>query len=224
MSKIKDIPKVDRPRERMIKYGPDKLMDEELLALVLGSGIKGVNVKTLAKRILKKYKNTLETVTVKEFAKEKGLGEAKASQVVAVLELGKRVFAGKKAKLVLSPKDVWERCEDFRGSKREHFAVFFLDSRNQAIKKEIISIGTLNASLVHPREVFESAIKTNTASIILVHNHPSGDTGPSNEDIKLTKRIAEAGKLLGIEVLDHIIITTDGHLSMKEEGYFISNN
>lgn len=214
--KIKDLPEVDRPREKLLKYGPGRLSNSELLALVLRSGVKGVNAKTLAGRILKKHKSNLDSLTIDDLIKENGLGEAKAAQVLAVFELGRRLFAGKRSRLVLGPKDVWRRCEDIRASKKEHFAIFFLDARNQEIKREIISIGTLNASLVHPREVFEPAIKANAASIILAHNHPSGDTDPSDEDKKLTKRLAEAGKLLGIKVLDHVIVSSKSRLSMKE--------
>ena len=217
MVKIKDLPEGDRPREKMIKYGPDKLTDDELLALVLGSGTKGVNVKTLAGRILRKNKEKLNSLTFEDLKNEKGLGKAKATQVIAVLELGKRLFAGKKNDLILSPQKVWERCEDFRSSKKEHFAIFFLDARSQEIKREVISVGTLTASLVHPREVFESAIKANAVSIILVHNHPSGDVNPSEDDIELTERLKKAGKIMGIKVSDHVIISQNVYLSFKEE-------
>lgn len=208
MVKIKDLPEGDRPREKMVKYGPDKLSNEELLALVLGSGTKGVNVRTLSGRILRKNREKLNSLTFEDLKNEKGLGKVKATQVIAVLELGKRLFAGKKNNLILSPDNVWERCEDFRSSKKEHFAVFFLDARSQEIKREIISVGTLTASLVHPREVFESAIKANAVSIILAHNHPSGDSKPSEEDESLTRRIIEAGEIMGIKVSDHVIVTS----------------
>ena len=217
MVKIKDLPEGDRPREKMIKYGPDKLTNEELLALVLGSGTKGVNVRTLAGRILRKNREKLDSLTFEDLKNEKGLGKAKATQVIAVLELGKRLFAGKKNDLILSPQKVWERCEDFRSSKKEHFAIFFLDARSQEIKREVISVGTLTASLVHPREVFESAIKANAVSIILVHNHPSGDVDPSEDDIELTERLKKAGKIMGIKVSDHVIICSNDYFSFKKE-------
>ena len=209
--KIKDLPEGDRPREKMIKYGPDKLTDEELLALVLGSGTRGVNVRTLAGRILRKNKEKLDSLTFEDLKNEKGLGKAKATQVIAVLELGKRLFAGKKNNLILSPQKVWERCEDFRSSKKEHFAIFFLDARSQEIKREVISVGTLTASLVHPREVFESAIKVNAVSIILAHNHPSGDPEPSEDDIDITKKLIHAGRILDISITDHVIVTKDSY-------------
>lgn len=214
MVKIKDLPERDRPREKMIKYGPDKLTDEELLALVLGSGTRGVNVRTLAGRILRKNKEKLDSLTFEDLKNEKGLGKAKATQVIAVLELGKRLFAGKKNSLILSPQNVWERCEDFRSSKKEHFVVFFLDARSQEIKREIISVGTLTASLVHPREVFESAIKANAVSIILVHNHPSGDVNPSDDDIDISKKLIHAGRILSISIVNHIVVTKDSYASI----------
>ena len=219
MAKIKDLDKYDRPREKLYKYGVKKLHDSELLALVLGSGVKGVNVKTLAGKILRVYKNDLENVSVEDLKKIKGLGSAKASQIVAVLELGKRLFGDTAHYQLLSPKDVWNLCEDFRSSKKEHFAAFYLNTRNVVIKRDIISIGTLNASLVHPREVFEPAIRHNAASVILVHNHPSGDCTPSEEDRKATDRLVQAGKLLGIEVKDHVIISDTNYLSMKSRNH-----
>ncbi|PIS06562.1 MAG: hypothetical protein COT80_00005 [Candidatus Buchananbacteria bacterium CG10_big_fil_rev_8_21_14_0_10_33_19] len=214
MAKIKDIPKIDRPREKLAKYGPGKLEDEELLAIILGSGTKGLNVRALAKRILKKNRKKLDTLTLEDLKSEKGLGTAKAAQIIAVIELGKRFFDNKKSKLILSPEEVWSRCEDIRSSKKEHFVVFFLDTQNNEIKREIISIGTLNTSLVHPREVFEPAIKANAASIILAHNHPSGSTEPSEEDLEVTKRLKEAGTLLGVKILDHVIVAKSEYRSI----------
>jgi len=215
MTKIKDLDKYQRPREKLFRYGVGKLNNEELLALILGSGVKGVNVKVLAKRILKLNTEKKDELDLKDLQKIKGLGPAKSAQVLAVLELGKRLFLNKRSQLILSPEDVWQRCEDFRNSKKEYFVIFFLDTRNQEIKREIISIGTLNASLVHPREVFEPAIRHNVASIVLVHNHPTGDCSPSEDDIEVTNRLVEAGKLLGIKVRDHVVVSNDGWISLK---------
>lgn len=214
MAKIKDIPEIDRPREKLLRYGPDKLKNEELLAIVLGSGIKGMNVRTLARKILREQKEKLSSLTIEDLQNTKGLGPAKAAQVVAVLELGKRLFEGGGEEVVLSPEDVWKLCADIRGSKKEHFVVFYLNTRNAVIKREIVSVGILNASLVHPREVFELAIAHNAAGIILAHNHPSGDLSPSEEDQRITERLIDAGKLLGIKVYDHIVITNGGHRSI----------
>jgi DNA repair protein RadC len=136
-----------------------------------------------------------------------GLGKVKAVEIIACLELGRRLLKGKKSSILLSPKDVWARMEDIRGSKKEYFVVFYLDSRNQEIKREIVSVGTLNESLVHPREVFEGAIKNSAASIILAHNHPSGDLDPSQADVEITKKLIHAGKILDIKIVDHVIVS-----------------
>jgi len=216
--KIKDLPKVDRPREKLQKYGVEKLSDKELMAIILGAGIKGCNVVELSKKVLNLIsKIGIDNITIKNLLDIKGLGQTKASQIISSLELGRRLLKDKKSELIMSPKDVWEKMEDLRDSKKEHFVVFYLDTRNQIIKREIISIGTLNASLIHPREVFEPAIRNNTAQIIIAHNHPSGVTEPSEEDKMVTKRLVDAGKLLGIEVLDHIIVTNTAYSSHKSE-------
>ena len=208
MAKIKDIPKVDRPREKLEKYGPEKLSDAELLAILLRTGTKDLNVIKLSQKILQKFKEEgVSEAAVEELKKVHGLGAAKACEIVACFELGRRKLKGKKTSILLSPKDVWERMEDIHGSRREHFVVFYLDNRSQEIKREIISVGTLDKSLVHPREVFESAIKHNAASIILAHNHPSGDVEPSQDDIEITKKLIHAGKILDIRVVDHVVVT-----------------
>lgn len=208
MVKIKDLPKVDRPREKLEKYGVEKLSNSELLAILLRTGTKDVNVLKLSQKILQKFENQkFENVSIEALKSIHGLGTVKACEVLACFELGKRILQDKKSTIILSPKDVWERMEDVRNSKKEHFVVFYLDSRNQEIKREIISIGILNESLVHPREVFEGAIKNNAASIIVAHNHPSGDVTPSYDDIEITKRLAHAGKILDIKVVDHVIVS-----------------
>ncbi len=217
--KIKDLPKIERPREKLIQYGPERLSNSELLAIVLRSGKKGENVIDLANKILKKYKSeNLPNLTYEELKNFSGLGPAKACEIIACFELGKRLLKGKIAGLYLKPEDIWKELKDIRDHKKEHFVIFYLDSRNQEIKREIISVGSLNANLVHPREVFEPAVKNLAAQVILTHNHPSGDSDPSEEDIGLNKRLVEAGRILGIEVIDHIIITKSGYLSFKEKG------
>lgn len=204
---LKQLERQDRPREKLAKYGPDKLKDSELLALILGSGTKGIDVLELSRKILTRYRNKeIGSASIKDLTEIKGLGTAKASEIVACFELGRRFLNGKSASIILSPEDVWNRMADIRESKKEHFIVFYLDSRNQEIKREIVSMGTLNESLVHPREVFEQAIKNNAASVILAHNHPSGNVESSQDDIDMTKKLIKAGKLLGIEVTDHVIV------------------
>ena len=217
MATIKDLPRVDRPREKLEKYGPEKLTNSELLAILLGSGQKGINVVELSKRILSKFSGDgLSKADIKELKNTFGLGNAKACEIVACFELGRRLLQNKQSTLLLSPKDVWEELKDIRDNKKEHFVIFFLDTRNQEIKREIISIGSLNANLVHPREVFEPAVRYSAAQIIVAHNHPSGDPSPSQEDSDITKQLVDAGKLLGIEVKDHIIVSKTNLFSFKE--------
>lgn len=216
--KLKDFSKVDLPREKLEKYGSKKLSDSELLAILLGSGIEGKNVLTLSKEILTKVKKLgIANVDQKAFEKIRGLGKTKTLQILAVIEPGKRLNTEDKIE-ILSAKDIWNSCADIRESKKEHFVVFYLDTQNRLIERQIISIGTLNASLVHPREIFEPAVKNCAASVIFAHNHPSGEVEPSDEDEKITKRLVEAGKLLGIEVTDHVIISKTSYLSFQQKG------
>ena len=206
--KVKDRPKIERPREKMEKYGPGKLTDSELLAILLRTGTKELDVMKLSQKILSDFEGEkILDVTIGDLQKIHGLGLAKSCEIVACFELGKRKLGGKKTNILLTPKDVWEAMSDVRSSKKEHFVVFYLNARNQEIEREVISVGTVSASLVHPREVFEGAIKKNASSIILAHNHPSGDTEPSQEDIEVTKKLVHAGKILDIRVTDHVIVT-----------------
>jgi len=215
--KIKEMPKIERPREKLIRYGPGKLSNSELIAIILGSGRKGENAIILAKKLLKKFPNNqLSAVSINQLINTSGIGRTKACQMVACFELGKRLLKNKKSQLIMTPKDVWIELKDIRDNKKEHFVVFYLDSRNQLIKKEIVSIGTLNSNLAHPREVFEPAIKNLAGQIIISHNHPSGENQPSDEDAQLTKRLIEAGKILGIEIIDHVIVTSNGYFSFQE--------
>jgi len=217
--KIKDLAKIDRPREKLEKYGTDKLTNPELLAVLLGSGIKGLNVYELAKRIVKLIEKIgANKITLENLLEERGLGKAKALQVIAALEFGKRL-SGEQKPEILTPEDVWKLCADIRNSKKEHFVAFYLDTQSKLIERQIISIGTLNASLVHPREVFEPAVALHAASLIVAHNHPSGDLEPSDDDTAVTKRLAESGKILGIELIDHIIVTSAGFTSLKEKNF-----
>ena len=215
--RIKDLPKVYRPREKLEKYGPERLSDSELLAILLRTGSEGVNVVELSSKILKKFSGIgLAKASVKELKSTFGLGAAKACEIVASFELGRRLLQNKQSVLLLSPQDVWEQLKDIRDNKKEHFVIFFLDARNQEIKREIISVGSLNANLVHPREVFEPAVRHLAAQVIIVHNHPAGDPSPSQEDSEITKQLVDAGKLLGIEVKDHVIVSKNNFFSFKE--------
>lgn len=218
--KIQDLHVQDRPREKLIKYGTDKLDNNELLALILRTGILGKSAIELAEEIMNLInKIGLEKIKREDLKKIKGIGDAKISEILAVLELGKRLFVGKKSSVVHTPTDIWYLLSDIRNSRKEHFVVFYLDSSNQEIKREIISIGTLNRSLVHPREVFELAIKYSSASIMLAHNHPSGSLEPSDNDLLVTEQLVASGEILDIHVLDHVIVSNEGWFSMRDEGY-----
>ncbi len=215
--KIKDLPKIDRPREKLEKYGPERLSNSELLAILLRTGSEGINVIELANKILKKFSGDgLAKANIKELKNTFGLGSAKACEIIACFELGRRLLQNKQSALLLSPRDVWEQLKDIRDNKKEHFVIFFLDTRNQEINREVISVGSLNANLVHPREVFEPAIRHLAAQIIVAHNHPAGDPAPSQDDLDITKQLVEAGKLLGIEITDHIIVSQAGFFSFRE--------
>ena len=221
-SKIRDLARVDRPREKLIHYGPSKLSNSDLLAILLRTGTQGTNAVKLASKIIKKFgADNLPGLEHKDLKSFPGIGATKACEIVACFELGKRLLKDIKPSTYTSPNDVWQELKDIRASKKEHFVAFYLDTRNQEIKREIISVGSLNANLVHPREVFEPAVKNLAAQIIIAHNHPSGNLEPSDQDMKMTKRLIEAGKILGIEVIDHIIVTKESVLSLKEQAFFI---
>lgn len=213
--KLKDLPKVDLPREKLEKYGAQKMKDHELLAIILGSGIKGLNVLKLSEKILRTIKKKgLQKISLEDLLDIKGLGKAKALQILSVLELSQRFSQDNKI-TILKPKDIWQLCIDIKDSKKEHFVAFYLDTQSQLIERKVISVGTLNSSLVHPREVFEPAIVLHAANVIVAHNHPSGSTEPSREDVQVTTRLREAGNILGIELVDHIIVTSKEYRSVS---------
>jgi len=217
---IKELPEFERPREKLTKKGAKALKKEELLAIILRSGLKGKNAVEVAKDILEKYGDKkLLDASYEELRNIRGVGPTKAVQILAAIELGSRLFKEKSEKEVYinSPQDVTKETEHIKENKKENFVVLYLDARNKLIYKETVSIGSLNANLVHPREVFEPAIRNLAAQIILTHNHPSGDPEPSEDDLEITKRLVEAGKILGIEVVDHIIITKTGFISFKDK-------
>ena len=219
--KIKDLPKVDRPREKLVAKGAENLKDSELLAILLRTGKAGKNVIEIASQILSKYsKKRLLQMTYQDLVKIGGIDSAKATTLLAAFELTKRALEVNDTNLptISNAKDAVAQLTDIRDLKKEHFVVLYLNAKNQLVHKEIISMGTLNANLVHPREVFEPALKHSTAQIVVAHNHPSGDPKPSENDIEITKRLTEAGKMMGVEVMDHVIVSKNGHFSFKEEG------
>lgn len=215
--KIKEISSENRPRERMLREGINVLSDAELLAIILQSGSKGENVIDMSNRMIAKFGlNKLASLSFKELQEIKGIGLAKAMQIKSLFELNKRVKILKNNFQIKCSEDVFEYCSGKLADKdKEFFIIIMLDSKNKIIKDEIVSVGTLNSSLVHPREVFKSAIKESANSIILVHNHPSGDATPSDEDMEITERLIKAGELLNIKVLDHIVVGHGRHYSFE---------
>jgi len=217
--KIKDIPKVDRPRERFLKKGPEALSKSDLLAILLGSGIKGKNVQKLSQQIIKKFGKNFLNITVNDLQKVSGIGQAKALQIASAISLVKRYYTdGKTNEIAIkNSKDVLSLTYDLRGKKREYLVCLYLDARNVLLKKEVVSVGLLDKTLIHPREVFYPATEINAASVILIHNHPSGDSSPSEKDIQIVEKITQAGGIMGIPVIDFIIISESGHCSFYEK-------
>jgi DNA repair protein RadC len=223
---IHDLPLGERPRERLMKLGSEALSAQEILAVILGRGTKGESVMVTSQKLLTRFGNLkgVANASVEELIQTTGIGPAKATQIKAALELSRRLEANasEKPKPVLkSPEDVAaEVRSQLKGKKREHFLVLCLDTRNRLIDRKLVSIGSLDTSVVHPREVFKEAISSCAASVIFAHNHPSGDPEPSKEDIELTKRLAKAGEIIGIDVLDHIIVCDEGFVSLKARNLF----
>lgn len=221
---IRDFPKDDRPRERFIKDGPNSLSTPELLAIVLRTGTKNESVLQISNQLLMKFEGlrNLMNASVEEISNLKGIGEAKAIQLLASFELGKRInrLQFDERLSIKSPDDCAKfMMDEMRFLEQEHFVCLYLNTKNQIITRETIFKGSLNASIVHPREVFKEACRRSASSIICLHNHPSGDPTPSREDIEVTKRLVECGKIIGIELLDHIIIGEHKYVSLKEKGY-----
>jgi len=224
MIMIKDVPKADRPRERLLQFGADHLSNQEILAIILGSGTRQESVMSLANRMLVRFEGLklLDEATIEELKEVKGIGDAKGALLLAVIELGRRMNQYKPlhAYVVRSPEDGANYVmEEMRTLKQEHFVALFLNTKNEVIHRQTIFIGSLNSSIVHPREVFREAVKRSAASIIVAHNHPSGNPDPSQEDIHVTRRLLESGRMIGIELLDHLIIGNRKFVSLKEKGF-----
>lgn len=221
---INDLPQDERPRERLQRLGAEDLSLQELIAIILSRGTSGESVMNIAQNLISRFGsvNAMQEASLEDLQMIKGLGPAKACQLKAAFALAKKVqndeiiTSKKKGKQIISPEEVYKlvKSKIIKYSK-EHFMVASFDTRNKLLGLDIVSIGTLNANLVHPRETFEAAIRRHAAAIIIVHNHPSNDPDPSNADIEITKQLVKAGGVLGIEVLDHIIVTKDNYYSFK---------
>ncbi len=219
---IHDLPKEERPRERLAKFGERALSAQELLQVILGRGIAGESVVVTAQKLLTQFGSLqkLSEASIEELSSVRGIGPAKASQIKAVFEIGRRISTQTPAYKSIELNEPEKVAKLIRGKikdyHKEHFYIIAVNSRNWSTAE--ISVGSLNASIVHPREVFAEAIKSKAASVIFIHNHPSGDTEPSDDDLAVTKRLVESGKILGIEVIDHVIVTQNSFLSFKEKG------
>jgi len=211
------ISKTKRPRERLLSTGPHNLTQAELLAVILGSGTTKKNVLSLAKQILTKFGPNLSTATLKQLATIHGIGQIQAAKIMATLELGKRFHSLKLKPRLLKPEDVLREINEIRTSHREQLIGLYLNARYELMAKEILAVGNVNTQSVEPRDVFAPAIKLPCRSIILAHNHPSGDPHPSQDDIITTTKLKKAGELLGISLLDHLIVTKDSYLSFQQQ-------
>jgi DNA repair protein RadC len=223
---IHDLPLADRPRERLQRLGVEALSAQEILAVILGRGIAGESVMVTAQRLLSQFGGLqgIAGASLEELSQVRGIGLAKAAQIKAAFELARRAEGSVETSdktMVKTPEDIFALAQGMlQGKKKEYFLAALLDTRNHLIKLAEISIGSLDGSIVHPREVYKEAISASAASVIFVHNHPSGDPTASEDDIRLTKGLVEAGEIIGIEVLDHLIIGGKKYLSLKREGLF----
>lgn len=230
---ISKIPKEERPRERLLKHGPEVLSLVELLAVIIGRGVKDESVFDISQKLILKFGSleNLYEATVQELRSVKGIGDSKICQLKACFEIARRInffkesnFLNKKTnkkyqnKKFITPEDIFLQIRGIiKDYNKENFLVVCLDNKNSIIGTEIVSIGILNRTLVHPRETFRAAIKNHSAQIILAHNHPTGDTNPSEDDVLITKKLVEAGKIIGISVIDHLIISKSSYFSFAEK-------
>ncbi len=219
--RIRDIYKEDRPREKMKRAGAESLSSTELLAILLGSGYKGTNVIQLSSAFVKKYDvKDWPKIKYKDLVREKGFGDAAVCRVLASIEMGRRIQMEEKAELPLinDPADIYEEVKYIGSYRKEHLIGLYLNARNQLIHKETISMGSLTEGIIHPREVFIPALLHHAASVVIAHNHPSDESSPSPADIKQSKKLEKAGEVMGIDMLDHLIITKKGFESLRETG------
>lgn len=219
--KIRDLPTEDQPREKLIKQGPETLSIQELLAVVLNTGTKKEEVMEMSNRIIRQYgeRSIIAERSAEKLAAELDIPIVKACQVVAIGEIGRRFYEKNSAgfSVIRNAKDIFDYLQDMRTLPKEHLRGLYLNSHNQVIHDEVISIGTINSNIIHPREVFRPALEYNAVAFVLAHNHPSGIAAPSDQDIEITQQIVRAGKILGIHLLDHVIITKDSFASVAAD-------
>ena len=219
MKKMKDVPQKDRPREKIANKGVSALTDTELIEAIIGRGTKSRDVREISKDINRLVVERGDAIGYNDLQSIEGIGPTKASQIMSCFELGRRYFGLKDQKnRVTRPEDILPLVAHLREKRQEHFVCIALNGAGEVLGNRIITVGLLNHSLVHPREVFADAITDRAASVICVHNHPSGSLEPSSQDIAITTQLKEAGSILGIQLIDHIIVTRAGHVSMKERG------
>jgi len=218
MKTIKELYKDDKPREKLIARGTQALKNEELMAVLLGSGVQGKDVRKLAREIVGLMDKGLEGLTLETLGAIHGVGTAKASQILAAIELSRRYIAPRTHRRITDARYVHEELHSYANRSQEHFILLTLDGASHIINTHVVFIGTLNQSLVHPREVFSLAISDRAAGIIIAHNHPSGTLEASRPDLAITQRLQEVARLVGIDLLDHVILSKEGYLSFSDEG------
>jgi DNA repair protein RadC len=217
--KIRDLPLDRKPREKLIKQGPESLSVQELLAVILNVGSKSEDVLTMSHRIIREYgeRSIIAEKNAEKLSLDLNIPIIKACQIIACGEIGRRFYEKNRSgfTVIRNAKDVFDYLVDMRNLPKEHLRGLYLNSHNRIIHDEIISIGTINTNIVHPREIFRPGIEYTCAAVVLAHNHPSGVCTPSTQDIEITEQIIQAGKVLGINVLDHVIITKDSFVSIS---------
>jgi DNA repair protein RadC len=217
MKSIKELPEFSRPREKLKEKGAEALSDAELIAIILSSGNKRQDVMTIASKVAKLIADNQGPISIETLSNVEGIGLAKASQILAGFELARRYIVKEGIK-VTNAKEVLPLLNDIIGKPQEYFVCISLNGANEIIEKRIVTVGLLDKSQVHPREVFADVITDRAASVIFAHNHPSGELKPSNSDLKIHEQLTEAGKILGIKILDHIIVSKKGYYSFQEDG------
>lgn len=220
--KLQQLPEAERPRERLLQYGRENLSNEELISILLKCGTNGKNVKEVAMEVLNGFKtiHDLQDVTLEKLLQIKGIGKVKAIELLACIELGKRIFLNNKTRekhKLTCAEDIYQEMKYlFYGKRQEYFYCLYFNNKQELIERKLLFMGTINRSIVHPREIFKGAYLHSASSIVCVHNHPSGDVNPSREDIRLTKQLIEIGRINGIPVTDHVIIGDDEYYSFYE--------